>query len=421
MKFTALFALLGATLVSAKITGQPMSPNNAKGKYVSRLMHGATPTKNSQLGRGLAQNQNNYQVDISKYSVKFERCQFVKTYDDDLAADESMPTVLATKRFIVFRLCPNNNCNSCSYGYGEYLVDLETYLSAYIDFEKEEQQAMCNACKNNCNYNDDQYNNDANANANANEDGNARRFLANYAVNCNTCYEECVKMQNMENNGYRDATDFLECTVIHDPEDDDKSPLYAGPMCSSSGYKIKIGVYTDQYCTILDSSKDVDDYIMNNDGTQSKLSHALLKTVYTDGTCVSCGDNNNADDDGNAGVNNLCQELYQESAKCEKGHEFDNGYAAHNNDYQNQLAQEEIVCEFIDSIKAGSYDEYGEIVVTGANLSTSGTTTTSGQKLALSFFIFGTIGLAFYAGKLHRELTKGGGGPGLVEQGGLMA
>ncbi|KAL3943028.1 MAG: hypothetical protein SGBAC_002887 [Bacillariaceae sp.] len=411
MKFTTIFALFSATLVSAKMPGQPKSPNNAEGKYVSQLMQSAKPTKNSQLERRLDQN---YQVDISQYSVKFEKCQFVKSYDDDLAADEEMSTVLATKRFIVFRLCPNNNCNSCSYGYGEYLVDLETYLAATVDYQKERQQSMCNACKNNCNFGDDQYYND---------DGGAQRSLADYmyGATCDTCYDDCVKIENMENNGYRDATDFLECTLIHDPEDDDKSALYAGPMCASSGYKIKIGVFTDQYCSILDSDKDVDDYLMS-DGTQSKLSHALLKTVYSENSCVSCAANNNGDDDGNAQVNDMCQELYQESAKCEGAHGFDNGYASYDNDYQNQLAQEEIVCDFIDSLKAGSYDDYGEIVVTGANLSSSGTTTTSGQKLALTFFICGTIGLAIYAGKLHRELTKGvGSGAGLSEQGGTMA
>ncbi|CAJ1966798.1 unnamed protein product [Cylindrotheca closterium] len=413
MKFTTIFALLSASMVSAKISRQPKSPNNPKGKYVSELLQGAKPTKNSQLERRLDQN---YEVDISQYSVKFQKCQFVKSYDDDLAADEDMPTVLATKRFIVFRLCPDNNCESCSNGYGEYLVDLETYLAATVDYQKGIQQAMCNACQNNCVFDDDQYNN------NGDDDG-AQRKLENYpySLNCNTCYEECSKIENMEKNGYRDATDFLECTVIHDPEDDDKTALYAGPMCASSGYKIKIGVFTDQYCSILDADKDVDDYLMSDDGTQSKLSHALLKTVYTDGYCVSCAAYNNGNDDGGQ-ANDMCDELYQESAKCEKAHGFDNGYANYDSDYQNQLAQEEIVCDFIDSIKAGSYDDYGEIVVTGANLSSSGTTTTSGQKLALSFFVFGTIGLAFYAGKLHRELTKGiGPGPGLAEQGGTMA
>jgi len=415
MKFTAIFAVFSATLVSAKISSQPKSPNTAEGKYASQLMRGAKPTKNSQLGRRL---EDYYEVDISQYSVKFQKCQFVKSYDDDLAADEDMTTVLATKRFIVFRLCPDNNCNSCNYGYGEYLVDLETYLAATVDYQQESQQEMCDACQNNCNFDDDANNDDG---ANENDDGNAQRHLAyyTYGVDCATCYDDCMKIENMENNGYRDATDFLECSLVHDPEDDDKGALYAGPMCASSGFKINIGVFTDQYCSILDEGKDVDDYLMNEDGTQAKLSHALLKTVYSDGSCVSCAASNNGNDDGNAGnVNNMCEELYQESAKCENSHGFDNGYASYNNDYQ--LAQEESVCDFIDSIKAGSYDEYGEIVVTGANLSSSGTTTTSGQKLALSFFIFGTIGLAFYAGKLHRQLTKGFG-IGLAGQGGTLA
>lgn len=415
MKFTAIFAVLSATLVSAKISSRPKSPNNVEGKYISQLMSGAKPTKNSQLGRRLQ--NNDYEVDISQYSVKFKKCQFVKSYDDDLAADEDMPTVLATKRFIIFRLCPDNDCNNCNYGYGEYLVDLQTYLEATVEYQKEKQQEMCNACQNYCNFDDDANNGD---DENANGDGDAQRHLADYAygVDCTTCYADCMKIQNMENNGYRDATDFLECTLISDAEDDDKdNALYAGPMCASSGFKIKIGVFTDQYCSILDTSKDVEDYMMYEDGSQAKLSHALLKAVYSDSSCVSCAANNN---DGNANVNDMCEELYQESAKCEKSHGFDNGYASYNNDYNNQQAQEETVCDFIDSIKAGSYDEYGEIVVTGANLSTSGTTTTSGQKLALSFFILGTVGLAFYAGKLHRGLTKGLGAD-LSRQGGTLA
>merc|ERR1711920_1110823 len=91
----------------------------------------------------------------------------------------------------------------------------------------------------------------------------------------------------MEENGYIDATQFLECQMIYDAEDDGKSALYAGPMCSSQGSKIKIGVFTDEECNIADSSKDVDDYLMDGDGVQMKLSHALLKTVYSD-SCISC-------------------------------------------------------------------------------------------------------------------------------------
>eukprot|EP00980_Cylindrotheca_fusiformis_P004050 scaffold880_cov132-Cylindrotheca_fusiformis.AAC.46 len=403
MKIVALLAFTLAKMAAAKGFGPPKTPNDARGRYVSKLLGGAKEvTPNSKLGRRL-ENGNGYNVDISSYSIKFQRCQFVKSYDDELAADEETPTVLATKRFIVFRLCPNNNCQSCNYNYGEYLVDLETYLGATIDYQKESQQEKCYACQNYCGDDDDA--------------NNAQRGLENYQndIDCDACYEECVKIENMEEMGFIDATTFIECQVLYDPDDDGKTTYYAGPMCSGSGYKIKIGVFTDQYCSVLDSTKDVDDYLMNEDGTQSKLSHALLKTVYSDGSCVACTGGND-DDDG--GAYEMCGALYQESAKCETTHGFENGYANYNG-YDTQLQQEEIVCDFIDSIKAGSYDEYGEIVVN--DLANSGTMTTSGQKFALTLFVLLTAGLAVYAGTLHRRLTRGPA-PGLSDQGtGLMA
>jgi hypothetical protein len=56
-----------------------------------------------------------YEVDISGYSVKFEKCQFVKACDDEFAEDEDSKTVLATKQFVFFRLCPDNSGSSCNY------------------------------------------------------------------------------------------------------------------------------------------------------------------------------------------------------------------------------------------------------------------------------------------------------------------
>jgi hypothetical protein len=38
----------------------------------------------------------------------------------------------------------------------------------------------------------------------------------------------------MEENGYVDATNFLECQMIYDPEDDGQQALYAGPICAAT-------------------------------------------------------------------------------------------------------------------------------------------------------------------------------------------
>ena len=424
MKFSLALTALMAAVVSANPFAPAKSASSAKAAYMSKLMRNARPTENSQLGRRLdEQEAEEYQVDISGYSLKFEQCQFVKAYDDELAGEDS-DTILATRRFVIFRLCPTGSCDSCSYNFGEYIVDLEEYLEATVDYQKEMQEEMCNACQECNNWEDNEEEEEG-------DDEGRRRRLQNYNVDCDSCYDECMKIENMEDNGYIDATEFLDCQMVYDPEDDGKGALYAGPMCASSGSKIKIGLFTDEECNVPDSDKDVDDYLMDGDGVSMKLSHALLKTVYSS-ECISCEkpqeEEENENDDGaneeeeeekEPEVLEMCEQLYDAAAKCEKTNGFDDGYANYDG-YENQLAQEGVVCDFVESLKAGSYDETGEIVVNGANSSTGGgSETTGGQKFALTFFILGTAGLAGYAAMLHSKLTRGA--TGLADTGGSMA
>lgn len=428
MKFTVAIAAFSAAVASGNPFAPPQTANNAKSAYMAELMSNARPTENNKLkGRRLQDNGEEYEVDISGYFLKFEQCQFVKAYDDELAEDADSTTVLATKRFVIFKLCPTGYCDSCSENYGEYIVDLEEYLEATVNYQQEIQENMCNDCQECGNWEENEENNQDQQNDEERRLAANRKLQNYYDVDCNSCYDECMKIENMEENGYIDATEFLECQMIYDPEDDGKGALYAGPMCASNGSKIKIGVFTDEECNIPDTSKDVDDYLMTDDGVQMKLSHALLKTVYSS-DCISClqfdeeeenDDNGNDDEDEKEPeVIEMCQQLYEAGAKCEKTHGFDYGYANYYG-YENQLAQESVVCDFVESLKAGSYDETGEIVVNGANASIGGgAETTGGQKFALTFFILGTVGLAAYAATLHSKLTKS---PGLSESSGAMA
>lgn len=410
MKFITALAFLAS--VSAK---NPFAPQNTgKANYISKLMDGAVPTRRLEEAE-------EYEVDISGYYVKFEQCQFVKSYDEEMAQEEEAGTVLATKRFALFRLCPDE-CSSCNTGYGEYLVDLDQYLESTVEYFQDYQEGMCQACEEVC-Y---QEANEEEAEGEEEEEDGGRRRLQQYNVDCDSCYSECQKIENMEENGYLDATEFLECQMIYDPEDDNKEALYAGPICVNSGKKIKIGVFSDEDCLFLDSNKEVDDYLVDNDGYAMKLSHALLKSTYTD-TCISCKepadeeDNNNGDDNQDADeVIELCERLYEDAAKCEVKYGFDNGYADYDG-YENQASQEDTVCDFMSSLKSGTYDESGEIIVSGSDaFRNSGKATTGGQKFALTFLTFGTIGLAIYAAMLHSKLVKGGKAD-LASSGGAMA
>lgn len=413
-RISSLTLVAIVTAVSANPFAEKMSSASPNKAYMNRLMQGAYPTKNSQLRR---LDQNGNEVDISSYSLKFQKCQFVKAYDDELAENEDAGTVLATKHFVVFRLCPSNSCDSCNYGYGEYLVDMEDYLDATIEYAKDKQEEKCDQCDEEC---DGYYGNqgDGEEEVENNEEGDRRLSSSN----CKECIDTCEKIENMEENGYIDATDFVECQEIQN-EGDDGNALYAGAMCASNGSKIKIGVFSDDECRILNSELDVENYLADGDGNQMKLSHALLKTTYESDSCLSClvENDDNDDNDEDAEVEEVCENLYMSAAKCEEKHGFHDGYSSNYYGYENQVENEETVCDFISSLKSGTYAQDGEIVVGGSNSYHSGTTsTTGGQKFALTFFILGTVGLAVYAAMLHSNLTKSTKSD-LSSQGGAMA
>lgn len=432
---TAIFAALATSAMASSPFAPAQSANNGKAAMMSNLLRNAVPTKNSQIRR--LDGNEEYQVDLSGYSLKFMKCQFVKAYDDELAEQEDIDTVLGTKRFVIFRLCPQGSCSACNYGYGEYLAPMDEYLEAVVEYRQEEQQEYCNTCEETCEAEQEEANNDGQEEEQQAEEGGERRLTKNkfsrkLTDDCDTCTDICEKIENMEENYYIDATEFLNCQQIYDGGDDDNKDanvLYAGPMCASSGQKIKIGVFTDEECMFLDDSKDVENYLADGDGVQMKLSHALLKTVYDDEDCISClvpeeedenQDNNNNQEEKEAEVQEVCQQLYEQAGKCEKVHGFDNGYADYD-EYANQAANEEIVCDFISSIKSGTYSQTGEIQVGGGTRYAAGSgSTTGGQKFALTFFILGTVGLAVYSAMLHTNLTKNSKAD-LSAQGGAMA
>mmetsp|Transcript_6163 Transcript_6163/g.13523 ORF Transcript_6163/g.13523 Transcript_6163/m.13523 type:complete len:423 (+) Transcript_6163:159-1427(+) len=398
------------------------SRNTRKAKMNAKLM------SNAKTLRKLDQQDEEQEVDLSGYSIKFEKCQFVKSYNGEEGGGggEGVDTILTTQRFVIFRLCPDSSCSSCNYNYGEYIVDMETYLEAALGYKEEAQEQYCDTC-NEC------Y--EKAAEAAENDDANEEEEEDEDAWKCqnmdtSSCYAECQNIENMEENGYMDASEFIECQEL-DVGDDDGVQLFAGAMCASSGTRIKIGIFSDEDCSIYDESKDIEDYMKNGDGYNMKLSYHLLKQTYSEGECVAnClvedEEQNNQNDEGDdeeekeAEINEMCEELYEAAGKCETNHGFEQGIVDYDN-YDNQIRNEELVCDFISSLKAGQYDQTGEIVVSGGRTTLGGSSTaTGGQKFALTFFILGSVGLAGYSAMLHQQLTKGAKAD-LAGQGGALA
>jgi len=277
--------------------------------------------------------------DLSQYSVRFEKCQFVKSYDDEMAQDEDSDSPLATKHFVVYRLCPSDACETCDEKYGSYVVEVDTYLQYTINYQQQAFEDMCDNCSEKCN-----------------DDGSY----------CSGCGKICYNYANMENNGYVDASQYMECQQL-DYGDDDGEQLYIGPMCSSSGQKITIGLFSDENCwEAYSGDLDVETVV------GSKLSYLLISHASTDdgSVCLSCQENN---DDENANqndqadyddVNEMCEDLYSAAAKCESKTGLEGGFIQTNQedgDYENQVENEFMACTFIDSLIWNSYTETGEI------------------------------------------------------------
>lgn len=158
--------------------------------------------------------------DMTSRSFKYSGCAAIKSYDVDRANENGNPMVMDT--YAVFRLCPADKCNQysltgCSKNYGEYAVDMTTYLSyvlGYYDDRYEEYCDYCEACDyqyqaqakstlNQCytqmskwknyqgyNQNTNAYNMQQQANQNANSANQAANYNKYYYYNGNNNVEE---------------------------------------------------------------------------------------------------------------------------------------------------------------------------------------------------------------------------------------
>lgn len=427
MKLSLISFLAATGYATAASSSNPFAPkvsaNTAASAYTAKLVRGAKVMRSLE-----GQQQQDGEIDLTNYSIKFEKCQFVKEFagEEDGGEDGQF---LQTKRFIIFRLCPNNSCGSCNYDFGEYLVDLETYLQATTEFVEEKQEAMCETC-NEC-YEQAYNQNDNGDDNNNNQDNNNQNDCS--GIDVGTCYEECQNIENMEDNGYLDASEFIECQALENNNNNNNGvQYYAGAMCASSGSRIKIGVFTDEDCSTLAENMDVESMLYGDNGAM-KLSYHKIKSVFPESDCVaSCvQEDDEAQDDNNnnnyqqAETAEICQTLYEAAGKCESIHGFSAMKYYNNNDgqgnYYNQVRNEEAVCNYMSNVMSGIYDMSGEISIAGGrSITGSGAATTGGQKFALTFFILGSVGLAGYAAMLHQQLTKGAKS-NLTQQGGAMA
>jgi len=419
--------------------------------------------------------ENEFGFDVTQFSLSYARCAAVRQYDDEIAADEDTTSVFATKRFAVFRFCPERTCmgweeeeqefdcdedyfgedycaymaeyaqyyemsdeynqeqngdedededenmnqdqnawynnnygdtdeeeemygangEGCQNNYGEYMMEMDEYLEIMLEWQEERLETYCMYCED-CMFKvyEEWLSNGGDANRKlmsfedfkaSKEHGQLRhlsdqhRELGNYYNVCPE-YDTCSEYQNMCGNGMDDSyTEYFECTAVSGNND---RVAYVGPHCAEDGFTITLGIFSDEYCSewigngvnianFIGEEIDYEEDVLKgfyNSAHGAALDQ--LKYINEDNVCIPCRKggliweeegNADDDDDGNyddSEINELCENVYEVSARCDK-HYRSYSNRSRQSQYAEAVAQEDLTCDFIDSVVMGNYNEMG--------------------------------------------------------------
>ena len=279
----------------------------ASSRLGRRLLSAAQPVNFRELN-----NNNNDEVDytwVADYSIRFDSCHTTLAFRADAgnSADEEDGAPTESMRLVHFKLCPTDSCDGkCQHG-ADYLVEMREFVEAYLEFQMTQQEYNCEQVENNCDC------------ENANDD---QACLADCYTAAGLDY--CQEDENNYNNNQNGNNDFeldryLECARLNDNADDgySSSAIYVGAYCAANGKAIYLGTFSDRSCTQFTNSNTFKTY------TGYDLPYTSESIVSNE--CLSCREPAEYDDDNYYNqdrqdedeVIEMCEELYQRSAKCE--------------------------------------------------------------------------------------------------------
>lgn len=207
---------------------------------------------------------------VGDYSIVFQSCRNINQWNGD--SDQEDANRIVSTNLVRFRLCPSNSCSSkntsgCSSKYGEYIVDLDTFVYNYLTAQEAQNENIKTKCESECDYYDE---NDA-------------------------CVTKCLKKYGSFTTLYYDddgtsfdPLEYAQCSAYGN--------YFVGPSCSSDGKSIQLGLYTDEDCTV---SSNCGSSCFKYSGT------SLISK-----SCMSCQSEN-------GGANDSCTNIYSNSGKCE--------------------------------------------------------------------------------------------------------
>ncbi|CAJ1946219.1 unnamed protein product [Cylindrotheca closterium] len=305
MKFS-IFAILLSTVSAVDV--------NLEGSISTESSLGKKILSNA---RALNQNNNGYTSWMQNYSIKFDGCVQIPRFE----REEGFRSDLLAK----FKLCPSDSCGSCWNG-GEYVVDLKELIEAYQEAKQMENEQACENAVQSCEY---QCQNGYYSYQGDDDEGCQYSCLA--AQSMSYCMQDDNQDQAMD--------DIGECRALNEQEGQNGNNngnngynanyntnyqvFYVGAYCTSKG--VFAGTFKDSACTKKAPS-----------GTYEKFNYGSslpTEALVPSGCIASCdasayqnndnnnngnNNNNNNDDQNQNAVADVCENLYEQSAKCEK-------------------------------------------------------------------------------------------------------
>lgn len=322
--------------------------------------------------------------------------------------------------------------SGCSSNYGEYMLELEDYLAIMLEYHEDRFEVYCDYCDG-CMYTvyqqwvksqggrklemksiDQDWKDDLERHLTEEE----VRKLGNVYNSCPE-YDTCKYYKKLCQNGLDDTlTQYFECTEV---QRNNGMIAYIGPHCASDGKTVTLGVYSDEDCNeFIGQSTNINNFLgfqLEEGALDGYVTGSLARDVIPDDyysqywsdelqayynpqeqLCIPCaaslqiyenkgnlyqdGDddyltsNNQYDDE----VNDLCINMYLASARCDKhykSYSTTNKMAKMSNYYSNQ----DLTCEFIQSVVEGNYNELGFV-----NVNLGNSTENSGNILTNSIY-----------------------------------
>jgi len=308
VKMITTFAVLAATISGSLAVRS------------STIRHGASISANSEMGMHILNNARRIEdaneqdfTWVSEYSLKYQGCHHVTQWNEE--ANEGEDVRLETKRLVRFRLCPTYSCSAssgggCSSGYGDYIIDMNTFIEGYMENKEQVEKYQC------------EYTSQVMCDCENADDRDSCEYNCFNDKNMEYCIDQEVDDNAQEN---LQVADYMMCNNYEPPNnnnrrlDQNEVEYFLGPYCAENGGSIYLGMFTDDSCSL---------FADNNGGRSTYLSITGQSLPYSSvsligADCFSCvepqdvNQQNNQDQQDEDEIKEFCLELYQAAGKCE--------------------------------------------------------------------------------------------------------